>query len=61
MIENNVFNSESNIYKNNFDIFIDLKFEDVFPDFNSYKFTLTEKKSKRIIIIIQKLYNQLIR
>lgn len=50
MIENNVFNSESNIYKNNFDIFfIDLKFEDIFPDFNNYQFNLTEKKAEELI------------
>ena len=51
MIENNVFDAESNIYKNNYDIFfIDLKFEDIFPDFNNYQFNLTEKKLEEMIL-----------
>lgn len=51
MIENNVFNAESNIYQNKFDIFfIDLKFEDIFPDFNNYQFNLTEKKAEDLVL-----------
>ena len=45
MIESKLFDAESDVYKNSFDLFfIDLKFEDIFSDFNNYQINLNEKK-----------------
>ena len=51
MIEKNILDSSSEIYSNNFDIyFIDLKFEDMFPDFEDYQISLDDYKANELIL-----------
>ena len=51
MIEQNIFNPTSKIYTKKFDIFfIDLKFEDIFPDFEISQIGLNQDKADELLL-----------
>ena len=61
MIEQNIFNSSSEIYTKEFDIFFfDLKFEDIFPNFEDYQIGLNQDKANELLLNFENYISNLL-